>query len=416
MRARNRSLPVRLLPFLLLLAGPGSASAADLSVSGATQYYSYTDPFRDDSRGDLVQYLKLSAPSLDNAGRFSAHGYGRASLQFGGSDDPKAGDSDDLLGRLYYLYLNYALPGNRGDVRLGRQFVSVGAGAGTVDGVRVDVRKLGPVSLTLFAGLDVYFAETTDRTHSDSWLVGASAGGSLFGGNHLEVSYLSRYDLGDPVREIFGFHADQRFFEKATAYFDYRYDYLHDSDSEILAGVQLYPFSRRILVTGEYYSSYPTFDADTIYTAFAVTRYWEALGRVDWVVSEEISLFGAYTRSDYDGPDANTGTLGIRARPKRIEGLGVKASVDLREGYPGDRTGFRIDADYRRGKGLLAGGVTYDVFQRDSMTGDFSGTLYWIGGRYELRKNLAASVRLEDKSTWKYADETQARVSLNYSF
>jgi len=129
MCGKRRFLPVWLLLFLLL---PGLARAADLKFLSSTQYLWYTDPFKDDDQSDLVQYLKIGATKIDPAGRFSAFGYGRVSYQFGGDKDPALGDDEDAIGRLYFLYVNYALPENRGEVRLGRQYVAVGAGAGTM--------------------------------------------------------------------------------------------------------------------------------------------------------------------------------------------------------------------------------------------------------------------------------------------
>jgi hypothetical protein len=413
MKGKRWLFPVVLL---LLFLAPGPARAADIRFQSSTQYLWYTDPFKDQDQSDIVEYLKIGAPAIDNSGRFSAFGYGRVSKQFGGDVDPLLGDDEDVLGRLYFLYVNYALPADRGDIRLGRQFVAVGAGAGTVDGVRVDVRKLGPVTVSAFAGYDVRFAETTDRSETGNYLVGASAGGSFFKGNNIEISYLRKYDSDDVIREMAGVHADQRLLGIAKAYADLRYDVLHETYSEFLAGVKLFPFPRLLTITGEYFASYPNFDADTIYTVFAVTRYWEALGRVDYRVGDQVTLYGSYTRADYDGPTADVGTLGVRTHPTKVPGLGINASVDVRSGYPGDLTGFRISAEYAYRKALVAAGVTYDVFQRDSMADDFSAKKYWAGGSYECRKNLTAKLRVEDTVTRQFENEFQGRASVDLRF
>jgi len=365
-----------MLAVSLLLLGlpPVCALAADVKTQSSTQYLWYNDPFQDKTQGDLLQYVKLNATKIDAAGRFSAVGYGRVSRQFGSSGETERGDSDDVLGRLYFLYMNYAISEDRGDIRLGRQFVAVGAGSGTIDGARVDVRNFGPVAVSLFAGYDVRFAETTDRTKPGNYLAGASAGGSLFQGNNVEISYLRKYDASDIIREMAGVHLDQMVLGKIKGYADLRYDLVHEAYGEFLAGIQAVPSSDRMLtLSAEYYSSYPTFDADTIYTVFAVTRYREALGRADWIVTPEWTLSGSYTRADYDGPTADVGTLGFRNRSKSVQGLSVNASVDVRRGYPGDLTGFRASADYAIGKkALLGAGVAYDSFQRSPMATDWT--------------------------------------------
>ena len=413
----GRKLWVAFSLFLLVLM-PLSALGADVKTQSSTQYLWYNDPFQDKTQGDLLQYVKLSATKIDPGGRFSAVGYGRVSRQFGSSGEAERGDSGGVLGRLYFLYMNYAIPEDRGDVRLGRQFVAVGAGSGTIDGARVDVRNVGPIAVSVFGGYDVRFAETTDRTKPGNYLAGASAGGSFFKGNNVEISYLRKYDESDTVREMAGVHLDQSVLEKIKGYADLRYDLIHEAYGEFLAGVKAVPFADKMLTfTAEYYSSYPTFDADTIYTVFAVTRYREALGRADWIVNPEWTVYGSYTRADYDGPTADVGTFGIRNRSKSVKGLGVNASVDVRRGYPGDLTGFRASADYAFGKkALLAGGVSYDSFQRDSMQDGFKAKKFWAGGSCEVRKDMVVKIRIEDTLTRLFSSEVQGRASVDFSF
>ena len=415
MRRKKRWLPL-VGTLLLFFLTPGLSPAADLRFQSSTQYLWYTDPFKDDDQSDLVQYVKIGATKIDPTGRFSAFGYGRVSYQFGGDNDPALGDDDGAIGRLYFLYVNYALPQERGEIRLGRQYVAVGAGAGTIDGIRAEVRNLGPVTFSAFAGYDVRFAQTTDRSQSGNYLFGASVGGSFLKGNNLELSYLSKYDDGDQIREMVGLRADQYLLGKARGYLDWRFDLLHESTSEFLAGVKVFALPGLLTLTGEYFFSYPTFDADTIYTAFAVTPYWEALGRADWILSEEYTLYGSYTRGDYDGPTADVVALGVRARPNRVAGLGVNASLDYRSGYPGDLTGFRVSADYAWKKALLAAGVSYDVFQRDSMANDFSAKKFWVACSCDFRKDMTAKIRLEDTVTRQFENEFQGRASVEIRF
>jgi len=419
MKGKRWLFPVVLL---LLFPAPGPARAADVRFQSSTQYLWYTDPFLDKNQSDIVEYLSIGAPAIDNAGRFSAFGYGRISRQFNPGQEGVFGNSEDVLGRLYFFYVNYALPESRGDIRLGRQFVAVGAGAGTIDGVSASARNLGPLALSVFAGYDVRYRETTDLTRDGDYLLGASVGGSFLKegealhNTNLELSYLRKYNETDIVREMIGVHADQGFYKKGKAYLDWRYDVMHESNSEFLAGVKVTPFAGLLSITGEYFSSYPTFDADSIFTVFAVTPYWEALGRVDYIVNSRTTLFASYTRADYDGPTADIGTLGARFQPERVKGLGIRAAADVRQGYPGDLTGFDLSADYALGKAILAAGITYDVIQRDSMTDDFSAKRYWLAGSYQVLKNMTARLRVEDKETRQFRNEFSGRAAVDVRF
>ncbi len=419
MKGKRWLFPVVLL---LLFPAPGPARAADVRFQSSTQYLWYDDPFLDKSQSDIVEYLSVGAPAIDNAGRFSAFGYGRVSRQFNSSQEGVFGNSEDVLGRLYFFYVNYALPENRGDIRLGRQFVAVGAGAGTIDGVSASARNLGPLALSVFAGYDVRFRETTDLTRDGDYLLGVSVGGSflkegaVLHNTNLELSYLRKYNETDIVREMLGVHADQGFYKKGKAYLDWRYDVMHESNSEFLAGVKVTPFAGLLSITGEYFSSYPTFDADSIFTVFAVSRYRETLGRVDYILNQRTTLFASYTRANYDGPTADIGTLGARFLPERVKGLGVRAAVDVRRGYPGRLTGLDLSADYAILKARLAAGVTYDVIQRDSMAEDFSARKYWLGGSYDIRKNMTARLRVEEKETRQFGNEFSGRAALDVRF
>ncbi len=50
------------LSLLLLALAPVRALATELKAQSSTQYLWYNDPFQDKTQGDLLQYVKLSAP------------------------------------------------------------------------------------------------------------------------------------------------------------------------------------------------------------------------------------------------------------------------------------------------------------------------------------------------------------------
>ena len=59
---------------------------------------------------------------------------------------------------MYYLYLDYRdAVKDHLDVRAGRTYVYSAAVSGTIDGLYLDFRNLGPVGVTLFGGRNVIF-------------------------------------------------------------------------------------------------------------------------------------------------------------------------------------------------------------------------------------------------------------------
>ena len=77
----------------------------------------------------------------------------------------------------------------------------------------------------------------------------------------------------------------------------------------------------------------------------------------------------------------------------------------------------RASADYAFGKkALLAAGVAYDSFQRDSMQDGFKAKKFWAGGSCEVRKDMVVKVRIEDTLTRLFSSEVQGRASVDFSF
>ncbi|MEK6655402.1 MAG: hypothetical protein AABY92_09675, partial [Thermodesulfobacteriota bacterium] len=64
----------------------------------------------------------------------------------------------------------------------------------------------------------------------------------------------------------------------------------------------------------------------------------------------------------------------------------------------------------------LAAGIAYDVYQRDSMTGEETARNYWLGARYKLTKSLSASLRVEQSVNKTYDSNMQGRFTFDYDF
>jgi hypothetical protein len=64
----------------------------------------------------------------------------------------------------------------------------------------------------------------------------------------------------------------------------------------------------------------------------------------------------------------------------------------------------------------VAGGITYDVYQRDSMTFDEIARRYWLGGKYKLAKNMALSGRIEDDVNARFETNVTGRLVFDYDF
>jgi len=136
--------------FLSFLLGSTAVHADPLKFSSSTQFL-WGDDLLGDRSAVIAQYLRFTfAPE---GKPYSVTGYGRFWKDLGSP----AVRSSDFETRVYYLYLDYALAPNI-STRIGRQFTNFTAGTSVMDGVRLDVSKIGPVGVTLAGGRDVAFS------------------------------------------------------------------------------------------------------------------------------------------------------------------------------------------------------------------------------------------------------------------
>jgi len=64
----------------------------------------------------------------------------------------------------------------------------------------------------------------------------------------------------------------------------------------------------------------------------------------------------------------------------------------------------------------VAGGIDYDVYQRDSLTGDEIARRYYLGAKVRLAKNMAVSGRIQDDVNVRYTKNISGRVVFDYDF
>ena len=118
---------MRVTKFLAILMAlacvPLLSHAAEVKLTSSTQYLWYQDILaadKDKTMQDAAQYLRVNVTKLDKEGKINIYAYGRATKQ--------VSTNEDLLGRLYYFYVDYRDALNEHlDLRAGRTYVNAAA-------------------------------------------------------------------------------------------------------------------------------------------------------------------------------------------------------------------------------------------------------------------------------------------------
>ncbi len=403
--------------FFAFLLFSAAVHAEPLKFSSSTQFL-WGDDLLGDSQAIVAQYLRLNY--LPDNKKFSVAGYGRLSKDFGSSSIRE----NDLTGRLYYLYLDYALS-DTVSLRLGRQFTNFTGGTAIIDGATVNINKVGPVGITVSGGRDVRLGLDSELTRNGNYFAGVGVYLREIPNLQLGVSYVLKYDESDLARQALGMNF--RYFYKGivSPYAEVRYDWLSKAFDEASLGVDFFP-ARNLMVKAEFYHSYPTFDATSIYSVFAVDKYREYLIKAEYSLDAPVSLFAAYARQTYqDSLNADKYMIGARVYPN--DKLTVTASFDYRIGYSeynglsgqtkGKLYGFEVTGDYRFRKDLaVSAGVQYDTYNRPDIIGTNNyARRYWLGGRWNATKSVAVSARVEDDDNPNFSHRVLGRFALEWN-
>lgn len=395
-----------LLTGSILLFASSAAWSAEIHGRSSTQFLWFNNVFTEKKQAEFGEYLNLSVTNIDKDNKLSFQGYGRF------TQDVRNGEG--LNGRLYYLYGDYSNLFDKVDVRLGRQFVNYAAGSALIDGGKVDLKNVGPVGFSVMGGRNVIFDLDGEGTRSHDFAFGAAAYLAGFKSTDAELSYFMKFDKDGLARDQLGASFKQYLLSSLKVYGNARFDFPSETFNEVLAGVKYFPTSDLIL-TGEWYQSYPTFDSTSIFAVFAVNRYQEGVFRVDYTINDKIAVNAGYSREDFETDSADVFEVGCRIRP--IEQVLLNLNYDRRKGYGGSLNGGIAELTYEPIKPLeLAAGIHFDVFERDRVTGEETARKYWLGAKYKLAKSMTASVRIEDDVNARFKSDWQGRAVFNYDF
>jgi hypothetical protein len=379
--------------------------AAEVKMTSSTQYLWYQDFIADKGQDEIAQYLRLNITKLDTEGKINFYAYGRVTKQM--SSD------DDVRGRFYYGYLDYRdVVKDHLDLKAGRTFVNAAAVSGTMDGLYLDFKNLGPVGFTVFGGREVIFQDKQEIGGGN-----ALGGGSIYldtvKNTHVEVSYGRTYRDSEVARQNVGLDFSTTPFEITNFYGRAKYDTEAERYNELLFGVKLAAM-KDLILRGEFYQSYATFDAKSVYTIFAVDKYRELSIAAEYYLTKNYRFSAKYAREDFSS-DANADLFQVGLMATPIKDLTLNASFEQRNGYAGQLSGFRFFGEYRIEKASILAGIDYDDFRREASR-DGIAKKYWTGLSYQFTKILSAVARFEQNYDYNYDHSYQGYTAININY
>jgi len=393
--------------FLFCFTSSPADAAEPFKMTSSTQFL-WGDDLLGNSDPILAQYLRFTyTPEGKN---LTVTGYGRLWYDFGSGDIMDKG----FQGKLYYLLADYT-PIENLSFRLGRQMIAFTSLDQTIlDGLRVDYHNLGPFGVTVAGGwYSVYSLDSQDfeQSNNTAWAIDLHL--EKVKNLQLGVSFAQKYADGDLARQAIGMNMRYSY-KFLSLYGDARFEWLTNSWDQATIGLDIFP-ADGLLIKGEYYRAYPTFDATSIYSVFAVDHYQQYLLHAEYTLDAPVSFYGEYAHELYEeNSDADRWTLGTKFRP--LKNLALDFSVDYRNGYGGNLWGFQVVGNYKvMDKLILDAGIQYNEYRRPDQDGNQFARRYWVAGNWLISKNLSFTARIEDNVNENFSNNTLGRIALNWN-
>jgi len=350
-------------------------------------------------------YLNLTGiDPIDLGERTTLHLYGRISDDLTGEEDVES--------RLYLAYADVRGLFSVLDVRAGRQFVHTVAGSALTDGVDVRMEGVGGLlSFRVFGGGGVTF---DDPYSSGDMVYGAAVDVVGHDPLVLGLSYFRKDEDSETVREALGLEAEYRFGSTARVYGETRYDMFSESTEYYLVGAKYRP-TEALRLGAEYSYSVPVFDADDVYSVFAVDERKDLTVDAAYGVTGNFDVLGIYTREfAVDLKDTDIFEGGFEARNPGSSR--VRASVLY--GYGEDRWhGARLHAEiYPSEKTEFGGGAEYQAYERLGMQDMERASMAYLDGKYRFTRDVSAYLYLESMTGTVMGTENSALIKLTYDF
>ncbi|MDH4223882.1 MAG: hypothetical protein OEV55_10140, partial [candidate division Zixibacteria bacterium] len=313
-------------------------------VSSISSYFN-TYQTQDLYSGEKTSYLRAYQSFRFDLNRIgtedlSFHTYFRSTTEFihKNSTDPST--------RIYNAYLDWKNIKKIMDLRLGRQFLYVGAGKGTMDGLRFDFRPARRLQLTGYAG----FQLPQERwTSIDSWgkshIFGGEVSTTYLRNTRLALSYVRKTRDKSEERHLIGFNVSH-LYRKFDFYSQLYYDLVYKKVQNLTlrgAGSRLWG---RLYSSLEYQFRRPSIYSNSIFSVFQQETYSLFRFSVAYQLRKSLRLFAEYALTLYESDNASRARFGF-------EYGFISLGIRIRRGYAGEDNGVYGGISYSLRRNLV---------------------------------------------------------------
>lgn len=379
----------KIVLFLILsLAIFKIGQAVELKSNISTYFNSYqTQDLYTEEKTSYFRAYQSFQFDLNQIGtkNLSFHTYFRSTTDFNHKN------STDPSTKVYNAYIDWKNIKKILDLKLGRQFLYVGVGNGTMDGFRFDLKPRYKVQLTGYVGFQL---PEDQWTKVDSWNKSHIFGGELattyLKDTRLAVSYVKKERGTSPEQHLIGANATYQYWKlnfSSQFYYDLVYKKaqnftLRGDGSGILNGLYL---------SAEYQYRRPSLYSNSIFSVFKQDTYSILRFSGDYQLVKNCKLSSEYDLTLYQSGNSTRARFGI-------EYAYIALGVYLRRGYAGESNSVygRIIYTFNRNF-VVSASADYDRYKLDEEQ-ESKDDAFTLASRVEWEpvRNLRFALELQD--------------------
>lgn len=395
-----------LILFTLILFQKISATELKSNITTYFNSYQTQDLYTEEKTSFLRAYQSFQF-DLNQMGtkNLSFHTYFRSTTDFNHKN------STDPSTKVYNAYIDWKNIKKILDLKLGRQFLYVGVGNGTMDGFRFDLKPRYKVQLTGYVGFQL---PEDQWTKVDSWNKSHIYGGELattyLKDTRLAVSYVKKERGTGPEQHLIGANVTHQHC-KLTFFSQFYYDLVYKKAQNFTLRGDGSGLVKGLYLSAEYQYRRPSIYSNSVFSVFKQDTY--SILRFDgaYQVVKNFKFSSEYDLTLYESGNSSRFRLGI-------EYSYVALGMYLRRGYGGESNGVYGKLIYTLKKNFaFSASVDYGRYKIDEEH-ESKDDAFALASRveWEPARNLRFALELQDVRNKIQSHDLRLQGKASYRF